>query len=138
VLLVCARYPDLVRAGVSLYGVTDLFDLAATTHRFESRYLDRVVGRLPEHAARYRARSPVTHAAAIKVPLLVVHGADDPAVPVAQAEALVQGVRNAGGTVEYQRYEHEGHGWKRASTIEDELARTERFLRTWVLERGAV
>jgi dipeptidyl aminopeptidase/acylaminoacyl peptidase len=65
----------------------------------------------------------------------VLHGSDDPAVPVAQAETLVRAVRNGGGTVEYERYDGEGHGWRRASTIEDELTRTERFLRTWVLER---
>ena len=49
-LLLCARHPDLVRAGVDRYGVTDLFDLAETTHRYESRYMDKVVGPLPAAA----------------------------------------------------------------------------------------
>src|SRR4029077_1063320 len=67
-LLVAAQTPPVVRAVVSLYGVTDLFDLAATTHRFESRYLDRLVGPLPASADRYRARSPATRAHEITVP----------------------------------------------------------------------
>src|SRR3954470_5578156 len=84
-LLVAARHAHLVRAVVSSYGVTDLFDLARTTHRFESRYLDEIVGVLPEAAATYRERSPVTHAAAITAPLLVLHGDTDPVVPADQA-----------------------------------------------------
>jgi dipeptidyl aminopeptidase/acylaminoacyl peptidase len=135
VLLLCALHADLVRAGVSLFGVTDLFELAATTHRFESRYLDRIVGVLPRDAPRYRERSPVTHAADIRVPLLVLQGSDDRAVPAAQAEALVDAMRGAGRSVEYQLYAGEGHGWRRAATIEDEIAHTEAFLRRHVLER---
>jgi dipeptidyl aminopeptidase/acylaminoacyl peptidase len=128
VLLVCAWHGDLVRAGVSRYGVTDLFDLAATTHRFESGYCDDLVGALPEHADRYRERSPVAHAAEIRVPLLVLQGDADKVVPPAQARLLVDAVRAAGGTVEEHVYEGEGHGWSRPDTIEDALARTIDFL----------
>ncbi len=135
VLLLCARHPDLVRAGVSLFGVTDLFELAASTHRFESRYLDRIVGVLPHDAARYRDRSPVTHAAEISVPLLVLQGTDDKAVPAPQAQALVDAMRSAGRSVEFHLYEGEGHGWRRAATIADDLERSEAFLRRHVLER---
>ncbi|MCU1429073.1 MAG: peptidase, partial [Actinomycetia bacterium] len=135
VLLCCARHGDIVRAGVSLFGVTDLFELAATTHRFESRYLDRIVGVLPGDADRYRDRSPLTYAADIEVPVLVLQGTDDKAVPASQAEAMVDAMRRAGRTVEFQLYEGEGHGWRRASTVADDLVRTEAFLRRWVLER---
>lgn len=134
-VLLCALHGDLVRAGVSAFGVTDLFHLAETTHRFESRYLDGLVGALPEAADRYRDRSPVTHAGAIRVPLLVLHGSEDRAVPLAQAQALVAAVRAAGGEVEEHVYEGEGHGWSRPATVEDELARTERFLCRHVLLR---
>jgi dipeptidyl aminopeptidase/acylaminoacyl peptidase len=134
VLLLCALHADLLRAGVSLFGVTDLFELASTTHRFESRYLDRLVGVLPQEAARYHDRSPLTHAPDIAVPLLVLQGADDKVVPPAQAELLVSAMRNAGRTVEYQLYEGEGHGWRRLDTIVDDLRRTEAFLRKHVLE----
>ena len=131
-LLVCARYGDLVRAAVSAYGVTDLFELAATTHRFESHYLDEIVGPRPEADAAYRERSPITHAASIQVPLLVLQGDDDEVVPPAQAVALVDAVQAAGGTVEYCVYEGEGHGWTRQATIADELERTLAFLGRWV------
>jgi dipeptidyl aminopeptidase/acylaminoacyl peptidase len=135
VLLLCAKHGDLLRAGVSLFGVVDLFDLAATTHRFESRYLDRIVGVLPQDAARYRENSPLTHAADISVPLLVLQGSEDKAVPPAQAQALVDAMRRAGRDVEFQLYEGEGHGWRRSATIVDDLTRSEAFLRKWVLER---
>jgi len=134
-LLVAAGHGDLVRAAVSAYGVTDLFELAATTHRFESRYLDSLVGRLPEHADRYRDRSPVTHAAQISVPLLVLQGDADRVVPPAQAARLVDAVRAAGGTVEHHLYAGEGHGWSRPETIADEIDRTLAFLDRWVLHR---
>ena len=134
-LLVCALHGAQVCAGVSLFGVTDLFDLAETTHRLESRYLDLLVGELPREAQRYRDRSPVNHAAEIKVPLLMLQGDADPVVPIAQAEQLVDTVRRAGGTVEYHVYEGEGHGWRRPETMTDELERVETFLTRWVLVR---
>jgi dipeptidyl aminopeptidase/acylaminoacyl peptidase len=133
VLLACARHSELIRAGVSRYGVTDLLELAATTHRFESGYIDDLVGPLPEHADLYRERSPVTHAAAIRVPLLVLQGDADTVVPPAQARALVDAVRDADGTVEEHVYEGEGHGWSRPETVEDGLARTIEFLERHVV-----
>jgi len=134
VLQLAVRHGDLLRAGVSLYGVTDLFDLASTTHRFESHYLDRIVGALPEHAPRYRDRSPITHAASVSVPLLMLQGDTDPAVPKAQADAIVDMMRAHGASVEYHVYEGEGHGWSRPETIQDELERVDRFLTERVLQ----
>lgn len=134
-LLLCARHGDLVAAAVDLYGVADLFHLAEVTHRFESRYLDRIVGVLPDDAGRYRERSPVTHAAAIRVPLLVFQGDDDPAVPKAQADLLVEALVKNGVEVDYRVYEGEGHGWSNPETIEDELTRTAEFLDRFVLRR---
>ena len=134
-LLVAAHAPAVVRAAVSLYGVTDLFDLAATTHRFESRYLDRLVGTLPEHADRYRDRSPATRAGEITVPVLMLQGADDKVVPPSQAQAFVDSMRAAGAPVEYHVYEGEGHGFSLVDTIIDSFARIDAFLTTWVLQR---
>jgi dipeptidyl aminopeptidase/acylaminoacyl peptidase len=134
-LLVAAQQPAVVRAAVSLFGVTDLFDLAATTHRFESRYLDRLVGALPEHADRYQARSPVGRAAEISVPVLVLQGADDAVVPPAQAQLLVDSMRGAGGTVEQHVYDGEGHGFSKEATIVDSIERIEAFLTRWVVQR---
>ncbi len=132
-LLVCAHHGDVVRAGVSQYGVTDLRDLLATTHRFESRYLDEVIGVLPGAEAAFRERSPVTHATRIQVPLLMLQGDDDEVVPPEQAQRLVDAVRAAGGVVEHHVYEGEGHGWSRVATITDDLERTLAFLDHWVM-----
>jgi dipeptidyl aminopeptidase/acylaminoacyl peptidase len=132
VLLLCAKHGDLLRAGVSLYGVTDLHALADSTHRFESRYMDRIVGLRPDSNERYSSRSPVTHAASIKVPVLLLQGDDDKVVPPEQARLLVDAVERAGGTVEYHVYEGEGHGFVRPETIADSYARIDDFLRRHV------
>jgi dipeptidyl aminopeptidase/acylaminoacyl peptidase len=132
VLLLLANHPELCAAGVDLYGVTDLFDLDETTHRFEAHYLRSIVGELPAAASRYRARSPITVASQIVAPLLVLQGSADNVVAPSQSESLVSAVRAAGGTVEYHLYQGEGHGWSRAEVVEDELERTWSFLRRFV------
>ncbi|MGH9004912.1 MAG: alpha/beta hydrolase family protein, partial [Acidimicrobiia bacterium] len=134
-LLVCAHHPGLVKAAVDRYGVTDLFDLAETTHRYESRYLDQVVGPLPEAADRYEERSPITHAETITTPLLVLQGDKDDTVPLTQADRLVDALRRRGAPVEYKVYPGEGHGWSGPDTVIDELERAEAFLTRWVLKR---
>jgi dipeptidyl aminopeptidase/acylaminoacyl peptidase len=133
VLNLLAHHPGLCAAGVDLYGVTDLFDLDETTHRFEAHYLHSVVGPLPAAADRYRDRSPVTVAERITSPLLILQGLDDPVVPPAQSRALAERLRALGRPVELHCYEGEGHGWGRPETVVDELQRTESFLRRHVL-----
>ena len=118
--------------------MTDLAALAATTHRFESRYLDRIVGVLPDASERYRERSPVTRAGEIRVPTLVLQGAADKVVPPGQALALAEAIRASGGIVEYQSYPGEGHGWAAEATLLDTYERTERFLARHVLGAPAV
>jgi dipeptidyl aminopeptidase/acylaminoacyl peptidase len=135
VLLLLAHHPELCAAGVDLYGVTDLFDLDETTHRFEAHYLRSLVGPLPDAAERYHARSPITVAARIRAPLLVLQGSADNVVPKAQSDSLVAAVRAAGGTVEYHVYDGEGHGWNRPEVVQDELERTWAFLRRFVMRR---
>ena len=133
VLNLLARHPDLCAAGIDLFGVTDLFDLDETTHRFEKHYLHSVVGRLPETADRYRERSPVTVAERITSPLLILQGDADQVVPVAQSRAIAQRLTALGRPVELREYEGEGHGWLRPETVVDELERVESFLRRHVL-----
>jgi dipeptidyl aminopeptidase/acylaminoacyl peptidase len=135
VLNLLAHHPDLCAAGVDLFGVTDLFDLAETTHRFEAHYLDTIVGPLPDAAERYRAYSPVTVADLITAPLLIMQGTDDPAVPVGQSRAIAERLERLGRPVELHLYEGEGHGWKKVETVMDELTRVEAFLRRHVLTR---
>ncbi len=133
VLGVLIRYPEMCAAGIDLYGVADLFDLDETTHRYEAHYNDILLGPLPEHATRWRERSPVTHLDRIQAPLLVLHGTDDDTVMLAQSEAVVAGLARRGVAVEHHWYPGEGHGWSKPETVEDELARTESFLNRHVL-----
>jgi dipeptidyl aminopeptidase/acylaminoacyl peptidase len=123
-LLLAAAHPQLVQGVIALYPVADLLDLAATTHRFESGYHLRLVGPLPGDAETYRARSPITVAANITVPVLLLHGSADRSVNPEQSAALASVVSNA----ERHVYEGEGHGWRRSATVADELARIDAFL----------
>lgn len=135
VLQTMIRHPDEFAAGVALYGVADLERLAATTHRFEAHYSDRLVGPLPDALERYRERSPVHHASAIRRPLLVLHGDADPVVPVEQAQLIGAAATAAGAPVEVHVYPGEGHGWGRPDVVVDELTRIEEFLDRNVLRR---
>jgi dipeptidyl aminopeptidase/acylaminoacyl peptidase len=137
VLNVLASHPGLCAAGVDLYGVADLFALDEVDYRYEAHYLHSLVGPLPEHAAAYRDRSPINRAEAIVDPLLILQGSDDEVVPPAQSAAIADRLRSLGRTVESHVYEGEGHGWGRAATVIDELARTESFLRRHVLRGRA-
>jgi dipeptidyl aminopeptidase/acylaminoacyl peptidase len=133
VLNLMAHHPDLCAAGIDLFGVTDLFDLDETTHRFEKHYLHSIVGPLPETADRYRDRSPVNVAERIASPLLILQGDADPVVPIAQSRAIAQRLEALGRVVELHEYEGEGHGWLRPETMIDELERVDSFLRRHVL-----
>ena len=118
-LMTLALHPGVYRAGASFFGVTDLFLLARETHKFESRYTDRLVGPLPAAARRYRERSPLAHAHRIKDALYVFQGSADRVVPPNQAEELVRVLREHGVPHRYKVYQGEGHGWKKPETIED-------------------
>jgi dipeptidyl aminopeptidase/acylaminoacyl peptidase len=135
VLMLLALAGDRIRAGVDLFGVTDLWELEHGTHRLEAHYNHGLVGPLPEAAARYDERSPIYLADRITAPLLVLQGADDAVVPKWHSDLLVEAVRRNGGTVDYQVYPGEGHGWSRAATVRDALERTDRFLVNQVLLR---
>jgi len=104
-------------AGTSLYGVADLEGLLADTHKFESRYLDGLIGAHPEQAERYRERSPIHHASDINVPLLVLQGDEDKVVPPSQSEAIVKAVAAQGLAHAYVLFKGEQHGWRQASTL---------------------
>lgn len=111
VLGVLADHAELVAGGVAVYPVTDLADLADRSHRFEAHYTLTLVGPL-EDVDRYRERSPLHRAERIAGPLLVLHGSEDPVVPVDQSVALVDAVRAAGGDVELHVFDGEGHGFR--------------------------
>jgi dipeptidyl aminopeptidase/acylaminoacyl peptidase len=133
VLEALCQAPELFRAGVSLYGIANLFTLVADTHKFEARYLDSLVGPLPEAAARYRERSPIFHAERLAAPMAIFQGADDQVVPPAQAELIVAALRRRGVPHVYHLFPGEGHGWRRAETIEAYYAALDAFLREHVI-----
>ena len=115
--LAALTFCDYFRAGASHYGVSDLETLARDTHKFESRYLDSLIGPWPERADLYRARSPIHCADRITSPLIVFQGAEDKAVPPSQAETMVNAVRAKGLPVAYLLFAGEQHGFRRAETI---------------------
>lgn len=104
-------------AACSLYGVTDLAAMAADTHKFESRYLDGLVGPYPAAAEVYRARSPLAHAHRLQVPVLLLQGSVDPVVPPAQARVLSDALADNGVRHALVVFEGEAHGFRRADTI---------------------
>ena len=115
--LAALAFQDTFSAGASHYGVADLGALARDTHKFESRYLDGLVGPWPAAREVYEARSPLFHVDGIDVPLAVFQGLDDEVVPPAQSEVIVEAVRAKGLPVVYLTFEGEGHGFRQAANI---------------------
>ena len=108
---------DVFAAGASRYGVADLEALAADTHKFESRYLDRLVGPYPEARDTYRARSPIHHLDGFDAPMIVLQGDEDEIVPPAQSEMIVDALNAKGVPVAYLLFEGEQHGFRSADNI---------------------
>lgn len=133
-LLVAASSPDVVRAVVASYPVTDLLALAAHTHRFERHALDRHVGVLPDTEAEYRARSPIARVDAIRAPTLVLQGDADPVVAASDTSAFVDALRAHNPDVEYHVYAGAGHGWSDPAIAADARRRTDEFLTQKVFE----
>jgi dipeptidyl aminopeptidase/acylaminoacyl peptidase len=115
--LLCLDTGGPFAAAVVSYGVTDLEALAADTHKFESRYLDRLVGPWPEAEEVYRDRSPARHPERVEGAVLLLQGADDPIVPPDQAERMVAALRARQLRCDYVVFAGEGHGFRRAETL---------------------
>jgi dipeptidyl aminopeptidase/acylaminoacyl peptidase len=133
VLQSLVEVPGFYKAGICMFGVANQFTLASDTHKFEQRYLDSIIGPLPETAARYRERSPIFHAAKIVDPIAVFQGEIDRVVPREQSDSIVASLRARGVPHEYHVYPGEGHGWRKAETIEAFYIAVERFLKQYVL-----
>jgi dipeptidyl aminopeptidase/acylaminoacyl peptidase len=110
-------FRDRFRAGASHYGIGDLELLARDTHKFEAHYLDHLVGRLPQDAATYRARSPLHHADGFTCPVLFLQGLEDRVVPPNQAEAMVSALDRRRIPVALLTFPDEGHGFRKAASI---------------------
>jgi dipeptidyl aminopeptidase/acylaminoacyl peptidase len=114
----CAlAFRDVFRAGISRYGVSDPSALARDTHKFESRYLDSLIGPYPACEALYRERSPLAHAHRLRRPVLFLQGLEDRVVPPSQSETLADALRQAGIPVAYLAFPGEQHGFRRRDSI---------------------
>ena len=118
----CAlTFRDVFRAGASYYGVSDLEALAKETHKFESRYLDRLVGPYPEKRDLYRERSPIHFTDRLSCPVILFQGLEDKVVLPNQAEMMVDALRARGLPVAYVPFAGEQHGFRRAENIKRSL-----------------
>jgi dipeptidyl aminopeptidase/acylaminoacyl peptidase len=104
-------------AAASYYGVSELRGFAATTHDFESRYLDGLVGPLPGFEVTYEERSPAGHVTEATCPILLLQGLDDPVVPPAQSESIAADLAAHGISYAYITFEGESHGFRKAETV---------------------
>lgn len=133
VLNALIRHPGLFKAGVCLYGVSDLFALSMESHKFEIHYTDWLVGELPRAAEKYHAWSPLFHAEKITDPLAIFQGGKDKVVLPNQSEEMVKQLQHRGVPFLYQLYPEEGHGFRSSETIADYLKQVEEFLQKHVL-----
>ncbi|MDO9353259.1 MAG: prolyl oligopeptidase family serine peptidase, partial [Solirubrobacteraceae bacterium] len=114
----CAlTFRDFFKAGASHYGIGDLEALVQDTHKFESRYLDRLIGPYPEKQALYRERSPIHHTDKLDKPVIFFQGDEDAVVPPNQTEMMVDALRAKGNAVGYFLFAGEQHGFRKAGNI---------------------
>ena len=114
-------FRDVFKAGCSLYGIGDLTALAGDTHKFESRYLDGLVGPYPEDKAIYEERSPINSVDTLSCPILILQGEEDKVVPPNQARMMHDALLKKGIPTCLKIYEGEQHGFRKAENIEDSL-----------------
>jgi dipeptidyl aminopeptidase/acylaminoacyl peptidase len=111
-------FRDFFHGGASYYGISDLAELARDTHKFESRYLDWLIGPYPQQEERYRERSPLHHVDRLSKPVIFFQGDEDKVVPPSQSEAMVEALRRKGSPVGYFLFSGEQHGFRKAANIQ--------------------
>ena len=116
-VLAALSQSDVFGAGASFYGVADLGALARDTHKFESRYLDNLVGPYPADKAVYDERSPLNHLEGFSSPLIIFQGSEDPIVPPNQAHMILDALRKRQQPVAYLEFAGESHGFRRAENL---------------------
>ena len=112
--LAAHAFHDIFAAGASYYGVSDVEALAKETHKFESRYLDQLVGPYPERRDLYLQRSPINYLNGFNAPLLMLQGLDDKVVPPNQSEMIFEALKSRGIPTAYVPFEGEGHGFRKS------------------------
>ncbi|NEQ78032.1 MAG: S9 family peptidase [Okeania sp. SIO2C9] len=118
----CAlTFKDVFKAGASYYGVSDLEALATDTHKFESRYLDGLIGPYPEKKDLYKQRSPINFTELLSCPVIFFQGLEDKIVPPNQAEIMLKALKQKGLSVAYVAFPEEQHGFRRSENIKRAL-----------------
>ena len=124
----------LIAGCIALYPVTDAAQLAERSHRYEAHYTTLLIG--PEGDPAFAERSLIGHAARIDVPVLLLHGTSDPVVPIEQSQQLAAAIEAAGGTVTFEQFEGEGHGFRQPAHRRAEYQRVGEFLDRVRASRG--
>ena len=119
--LAALAFRDVFKAGASHFGVSDLESLARDTHKFEARYLDRLVGEYPARADVYKERSPLLHAEKITAPVIFFQGSEDQVVPPDQTRRMADALRKRGIPVAEIHFEGEGHGFRKKDNVKRAL-----------------
>lgn len=133
VLKALEDFPGFFKAGICLFGVSNQFTLAAETHKFEAHYSDTLLGPLPEAAQIYRERSPIFFVNKIQDPIAIFQGEIDTVVPRKQSDEVVASLQRRGVEHVYHVYPGEGHGFRKAETIEHFYQAVDQFLRQYVI-----
>ncbi|HHZ87898.1 MAG TPA: S9 family peptidase [Chromatiaceae bacterium] len=120
-VLSALTFGDTFKAGASLYGISNLETLAQDTHKFESRYLDRLVGPFPADRETYYQRSPIHFVDKMSAATIFFQGLEDKVVPPEQAEKMVDALKQRGAPVAYLTFAHEQHGFRQADSIKRAL-----------------
>lgn len=127
--LAALAFQNTFKAGASYYGVADITALAQETHKFESRYMDSLVGKYPEEKEIWDARSPINSVNNIKCPLILFQGEDDPIVPQNQSIMIYEALKKRNIPVEIHIYPGEEHGFRQAANIIHSVSREADFYR---------
>jgi dipeptidyl aminopeptidase/acylaminoacyl peptidase len=133
VLKALEDYPGFFKAGICLYGVSNQFTLAAETHKFEAHYSDSLLGPLPEASALYHERSPIFFVDKIQDPVAIFQGDIDNVVPRKQSDEVAASLQRRNIPHIYHIYPGEGHGFRKAETIEHFYRTVEQFLKQYVI-----
>ena len=119
--LVALTMRNVFKAGASYYGLSELEVFATDTHKFESRYLDTMIGPYPERKDLYYERSAINHTDGLSCPLIMFQGLEDKIVPPNQAELMLDALRTKGLPVAYVPFEGEQHGFRKSENIKRSL-----------------
>lgn len=133
-VLAALAFHDVFAAGSCHYGISDLEGMAKETHKFESRYLDGLIGKYPEEKAIYEQRSPIHSVDRLTEPVIFLHGSEDKVVPPNQAETMFRALRERGVPTAFVLFAGEQHGFRKSETAQRALESELLFFGTVLLD----